>query len=1022
MSSVLITIFLLLSCFIEKIYSKPLNEGKNEDNKSEDNKNETENEGNTTLKIFLIIVALFILGSVLYCTQSFWLDPIKESWKKNKKATSKSTDTEISERTFENIEFDSFNFTEVNGMSKLSIDITNIIEKYIDSSKDESSIIDINSLSQSNIPKPENKTSLNINSSSSNSQNVESYNAFENELNNLKTQEITDIKLPVDTSYIENTPSFINEESTGSSKKILIGINNIEVVPNIDTKSLKNNEALQESIEQEKCESLKSKKSEVSSKKSHLNESEETDESDNADNSGLNINDEKTLINKSLKPLVDEDTTNQEIDEDSHQDQELNNDNQDENSIHSKKDDKAKESSEIKIEIQSENQKMESSVEELNQKMDESSISIIPEDPPSLSPVSPNSSGEMFANMSISKIKEDNLSVKSFEEETSITHVGAKIDPITINDDSMSSLDLGEVNSSEEIIIENTIESNVDSLEPTTTKNNEEELVNCSFTIIENHPTENEAMIKVTPPSPIQEETEEIIKITPPSPVQEPTEVKTLNILQMNEEEKPIVENANVNIGEMFVKEKIQNDVENTSENDKDIQNDKIEQTDKSERPFVENISINEKAEKDDIKEKVQNVTGNVEDELISESESLLNNDGKGESAKKIEEKLKAIQKSLESEITDDKPPHPHFDNIKPNEFIGEEEGDDDEKKEIYHPPLKLNKRTSSLNLNIKKRKESIDSNANEHSTKKGKHHKLKKQIQQSIDNEIASIANEMNNDTIKEKFNDYCERRSSIQSSISGTSTNSKRTSALSAYILHENFNDDNEKETNNLNKITNSNVQPNNFSKLTLNIDTSVDEIHPIKEDHTQDKQSQLATPSSLNPSQPHSQLRSPTPTGLPSPSVTSSSDSLRDCISPTPSEDSTVSSSSYSYSIGKVSRNKYFEVVYDHRPQLPDEIPLRKGDRVQIKQVFEDGWAYGIVKNKKKKRLDGIFPIQCLGEEIEPVRNGRVVPRLVRVYQARLEDEEQERQEEEEFKKKITDQARKNILLKLALSHPK
>jgi len=304
---------------------------------------------------------------------------------------------------------------------------------------------------------------------------------------------------------------------------------------------------------------------------------------------------------------------------------------------------------------------------------------------------------------------------------------------------------------------------------------------------------------------------------------------------------------------------------------------------------------------------------------------------------------------------------------------------------------------------------------------KKGKHHKFKK-IQQSIDNEIESIANEIDNDTIKEKFNDYCERRSSVQSSTSGTSINSKRTSALSAYILNENL-DESEKETNSLNEKANSNVQPTSSSKLALNIDTSVDEIHQSKEDHTQDKQSPFATPSSLNPSQPHNQLRSPTPTGLPSPSITSSSDSLREHLSsPTPSEDSTISSSSYSYSIGKVSRNKYFEVVYDHRPQLPDEIPLRKGDRVQIKQVFEDGWAYGIVKNKKKKRLDGIFPIQCLGEEIEPVRTGRMVPRLVRVYQARLEDEEQERQEEEEFKKKITDQARKNILLKLALSHPK
>jgi len=372
-----------------------------------------------------------------------------------------------------------------------------------------------------------------------------------------------------------------------------------------------------------------------------------------------------------------------------------------------------------------------------------------------------------------------------------------------------------------------------------------------------------------------------------------------------------------------------------------------------------------------------------------------------------IEQNIQALQQSMENDITEIKPPIPSSERMFNNQ-----------------PPLKLNKRTSSLNLHISKRKESINPKMGKSSSKKSKHHK---KIQQSIDEEIQSIANEINNDTIKEKFNDYVERRSSIQSDASGSSssTSNKRASALSAYIIQN----ENTSFDSDISAPSKSNSQTSSNSKVSLNIDTSVKESTNSKEDHTPDRLSPLASSSSLNPSQLRDQLRSPTPTGnnrvygsciSPSPSMASSSDSLRDqCISPTPSEESNVSNSSYSFSIGRVSRNKQFEVVYDHKPQLPDEIPLRKGDLVQIKQVFEDGWAYGIVKNK---RLDGIFPIQCLGEEVEPARNQRMVPRLVRVYQARLEDEEQERQEEEEFKKKITDQARKNILLKLALSHPK
>eukprot|EP00833_Pecoramyces_ruminatium_P008713 jgi/Orpsp1_1/1182745/evm.model.c7180000082532.1 len=211
MSTILLTIFILLSCLIEKIYSKPLNEDNN--NNNNDNNN-NKNEGNTTLKIFLVIVAIFIIGSVLYYSRSLWWDAIKESFKCNKKSKSKPSDLDtcISEKVFENIQFDSINFSEVNGNSKLSIDITNLFEKYIDTSKESSSlssIIELGSISQGSTPRPNSKTFININNTYL-SPNLENYNIFEDELNNLKTQEITDSKIPVDTSYIENTPNFIN--------------------------------------------------------------------------------------------------------------------------------------------------------------------------------------------------------------------------------------------------------------------------------------------------------------------------------------------------------------------------------------------------------------------------------------------------------------------------------------------------------------------------------------------------------------------------------------------------------------------------------------------------------------------------------------------------------------------------------------------------------------------------------------------------------------------------------------------
>jgi hypothetical protein len=113
------------------------------------------------------------------------------------------------------------------------------------------------------------------------------------------------------------------------------------------------------------------------------------------------------------------------------------------------------------------------------------------------------------------------------------------------------------------------------------------------------------------------------------------------------------------------------------------------------------------------------------------------------------------------------------------------------------------------------------------------------------------------------------------------------------------------------------------------------------------------------------------------------------------------------------GPVFEKKVFEVVVEHTPQLPDEVKLNIGDLVEVKQVFEDGWAYGI---NTATKVDGTFPVNCLGEEREPNKNGRYVPRLIRVYQAREEAGKKEKEDEEKFKQELTEFAKKKKEYKL------
>ncbi|KAG4103651.1 hypothetical protein H8356DRAFT_1030318 [Neocallimastix lanati (nom. inval.)] len=139
---------------------------------------------------------------------------------------------------------------------------------------------------------------------------------------------------------------------------------------------------------------------------------------------------------------------------------------------------------------------------------------------------------------------------------------------------------------------------------------------------------------------------------------------------------------------------------------------------------------------------------------------------------------------------------------------------------------------------------------------------------------------------------------------------------------------------------------------------------------------------------------------------------------CLVRKPSNASSIRSN---YSVedwsGPVFEKKVFEVILEHTPQLPDEVKLNLGDLVEVKQVFEDGWAYGI---NTATKVDGTFPVICLGEEREPNKNGRYVPRLIRVFQAREEAGKKEIEDEEKFKQDLTEFAKKKKEYKLKKQH--
>jgi len=217
-----ILIFLILSCLNQNIYTKPI----------EDNKDGASHK-NYTLIIFIIIAVIFILACILYYTKQLWYDAIKCCFNKKKSITSSDLDMDISDQIYKDIDFESIHFTEVAGYSRLSIDIADLMGKYLNNDKEDdlkSYYIEVSSLSNSNISKLDSRTLLKLNNVYL-SPNAEDYDVFEDESSNLKSQEITDIKIqPGNTSFIENSLSLFNGNffiSLVLIYLIIIYINNI---------------------------------------------------------------------------------------------------------------------------------------------------------------------------------------------------------------------------------------------------------------------------------------------------------------------------------------------------------------------------------------------------------------------------------------------------------------------------------------------------------------------------------------------------------------------------------------------------------------------------------------------------------------------------------------------------------------------------------------------------------------------------------------------------------------------------
>ncbi|KAJ3264187.1 Sorbin and SH3 domain-containing protein 2 [Chytriomyces hyalinus] len=77
------------------------------------------------------------------------------------------------------------------------------------------------------------------------------------------------------------------------------------------------------------------------------------------------------------------------------------------------------------------------------------------------------------------------------------------------------------------------------------------------------------------------------------------------------------------------------------------------------------------------------------------------------------------------------------------------------------------------------------------------------------------------------------------------------------------------------------------------------------------------------------------------------------------PTPTPQPPFPPSAVAISVPSFAGKSYF-VIYDFKPIQADEVTLRVGDRVTIKQNYDDGWALGLNVTTK---LEGLFPLDTL-----------------------------------------------------------
>ncbi|KAI8841165.1 hypothetical protein BJ741DRAFT_529947 [Chytriomyces cf. hyalinus JEL632] len=55
-----------------------------------------------------------------------------------------------------------------------------------------------------------------------------------------------------------------------------------------------------------------------------------------------------------------------------------------------------------------------------------------------------------------------------------------------------------------------------------------------------------------------------------------------------------------------------------------------------------------------------------------------------------------------------------------------------------------------------------------------------------------------------------------------------------------------------------------------------------------------------------------------------------------------------------------------MYTFEPTQSDELKLQVGEKIELKQEYDDGWGYGLDLNSFK---EGVFPLYCL----DAVSNG-------------------------------------------------